>query len=60
MKCPEVGEIYLTIEGEGSCDQCGKEIAGDIIHFEKSGDYCESCFKFVQQLMFTEAKKGKK
>jgi hypothetical protein len=44
MKRPKLEEIYLVIEGEGICDQCKKEIKGEIIHFEKSGDFCRKCF----------------
>lgn len=44
MKEPQDGDLFLVIEGEGICDQCGKEIKGEIIHFEKSGDFCRKCF----------------
>lgn len=40
---PLKNELYLVLEGEGICDQCGKDIT-EIIHFEKSGDLCRKCF----------------
>lgn len=42
------GELYLTIEGEGTCDWCGKEIK-EIIHTEQSGDFCRKCFNIAKR-----------
>ncbi len=49
MKKPAEGELYLVIDGEGTCDQCGDDIKGEIIHFEKSGDYCKKCLAEVKE-----------
>ena len=35
--------IYLVIDGEGTCDRCGKDIT-HIFHFETLGDMCTECF----------------
>lgn len=51
---PKNGDIYLVIEGEGCCDQCGKEIIGRINHFTESGDWCDLCLAELQRVRGVE------
>ncbi len=37
------GTMFVVIEGEVSCDFCGKEIKGGITRFENVGDFCNEC-----------------
>jgi len=43
IKIPQ-GTMFITIDGEGVCDFCEKEVVGELTRFHKIGDACKNCF----------------